>query len=59
MWDLPRPGMEPASPALASRFFTIEPPGKIDFRFLEISIFLSFFPTYSKGHSNISNEIVM
>ena len=26
--DLPDPGMEPASPALASRFFTTEPPGK-------------------------------
>ena len=24
--DLPRPGMEPLPPALASRFFTIEPP---------------------------------
>ena len=26
--DLPGPRMEPKSPALASRFFTIEPPGK-------------------------------
>jgi len=26
--DLPDPGMEPASPALASGFFTTEPPGK-------------------------------
>ena len=26
--DLPDPGMEPASPALAGRFFTTEPPGK-------------------------------
>ena len=25
--DLPDPGMEPASPALAGRFFTTEPPG--------------------------------
>ena len=28
MWDLPGPGMEPVSPALAGRFFTTEPPGK-------------------------------
>ena len=27
-WDLPDPGIEPASPALAGRFFTTEPPGK-------------------------------
>ena len=26
--DLPYPGIEPTSPALASRFFTTEPPGK-------------------------------
>ena len=26
--DLPSPGVEPASPALASRFFPTEPPGK-------------------------------
>ena len=28
MWDLPRPGLEPVSPALASRFSTTAPPGK-------------------------------
>ena len=28
MWDLPRPGLEPVSPALAGRFLTTEPPGK-------------------------------
>ena len=27
--DLPDPGIEPASPALASRFFTTEPLGKL------------------------------
>ena len=26
--DLPDPGVEPMSPALADRFFTTEPPGK-------------------------------
>ena len=28
MWDLPDPGMEPVSPAVAGGFFTTEPPGK-------------------------------
>ena len=28
MWDLPRPGLEPGSPALAGRFSTTAPPGK-------------------------------
>ena len=28
MWDLPRPGLEPVSPALADRFLTTMPPGK-------------------------------
>ena len=28
MWDLPRWGIEPMSPALADGFFTTEPPGK-------------------------------
>ena len=28
MWDLPRPGLEPVSPALASRLSTTAPPGK-------------------------------
>ena len=28
MWDLPRPGLEPMSPALAGGFSTTAPPGK-------------------------------
>ena len=28
MWDLPRPGLEPASPVLAGRLSTTAPPGK-------------------------------
>ena len=27
MWDLPGPGLEPVSPALAGGFLTTEPPG--------------------------------
>ena len=33
MWDLPRPGLEPVSPALAGRFSTTAPPGKTFFLF--------------------------
>ena len=40
MWDLPRPGLEPVSPALAGRFSTIAPPGKpplfVDFLMMAI-----------------------
>ena len=28
MWDLPGPGIEPVSPALAGGFLTTAPPGK-------------------------------
>ena len=28
MWDLPRPGLEPVSPALAGGFLATVPPGK-------------------------------
>ena len=28
LWDLPRPGIEPVSPALQGRFLTTGPPGK-------------------------------
>ena len=30
MWDPPRPGLEPVSPALAGRLSTTAPPGKPD-----------------------------
>ena len=29
MWDLPGPGLEPVSPALAGGFLTTVPPGKL------------------------------
>ena len=28
--DLPNPGIKPMSPPLADRFFTTDPPGKLD-----------------------------
>ena len=33
MWDLPRPGLEPVSPALAGRLSTTAPPGKPQFHY--------------------------
>ena len=33
-WDLPRPGLEPAFPALAGRLSTTAPPGKPEALFL-------------------------
>ena len=35
MWDLPRPGLEPVSPALAGRFSTTAPPGKPNISYLK------------------------
>ena len=37
MWDLPGPGLEPVSPALADGFLTTAPPGK------SLSLTLFFF----------------
>ena len=37
MWDLPRPGHEPVSPALAGKFLTTVPPGKPYFFFKSFS----------------------
>ena len=34
--DLPDPGLEPVSPALAGEFFTTEPPGKPGFHIASI-----------------------
>ena len=36
MWDLPRPGLEPVSPALAGRLSTTAPPGKPCLHYLNI-----------------------
>ena len=41
MWNLPRPGHEPVSPALAGRFSTTAPPGKPKFIFFNRHIFLT------------------
>ena len=43
--ELPNPGIEPVSTALAGGFFTTEPPG----RSLETRIYFVFFPRISPG----------
>ena len=40
MWDLPRPGLEPVSPALAGRLSTTAPPGKPNPSFLISLLYL-------------------
>ena len=48
MWDLPGPGLEPVSPALAGRFLTTEPPGKsVGIKFFTLSfskVFIGIAP---------------
>ena len=39
IWDPPRPGLEPVTPALAGRFSTTAPPGKPHLFLLSISFF--------------------
>ena len=46
MWDLPRPGLEPVSPALAGRFSTTVPPGKP----CPIPFFKNFIDVYFIHH---------
>ena len=43
MWDPPRPGLEPASPALAGRFSTTAPPGKPWISFFNLFILSIYF----------------
>ena len=43
MWDLPRPGLEPTSPALAGGFLTTAPPGKPWIYLFLIIFFLIFY----------------
>ena len=43
MWDLPRPGLEPVSPALAGKLSTTAPPEKRPSYFLYIRVELLSF----------------
>ena len=43
MWDLPRPGLEPVSPALTGRFSTTAPPGKPCWKIFFLNLFIYLF----------------
>ena len=42
MWDLPRPGLEPVSPALAGGLSTTAPPGKPHYQFFKTGLLIKF-----------------
>ena len=48
MWDLPRPGLEPMSPALAGRFSTTVPPGK--------PLYINFYSGFIHDHRNLGGK---
>ena len=50
MWDPPRPGLEPVSPALAGRFSTTAPPGK------PFPLFLCCFLCNLEAHIQHQND---
>ena len=54
MWDLPGPGLEPVSPALAGGFLTTAPPGKSP---AIISSNIFFFPILSHISFRLSNKV--
>ena len=45
MWDPPRPGLEPVSPALAGRFPTTAPPGKPCSPYFKVSSLAPLIPS--------------
>ena len=56
MWDLPGPGLEPVSPALAGGFLTTVPPGKPPVWFYSqftIKIFFSLFLLIPEADTNV------
>ena len=55
MWDLPRPGPEPASPAPAGRPSTTAPPGKPFTDFFNLSYVYMYTDTHTHSHNNISS----
>ena len=50
LWDLPRSGIKPMSPALAGGFFTTEPLGKTPSFFLYLIILTYYFQIYIISH---------
>ena len=56
MWDLPRPGLEPVSPALAGRLSTTAPPGKPCSNFKEHFQQGEFTWTYGRGTPTVLQD---
>ena len=54
MWDLPGPGLEPVSPALAGGFLTTVPPGKSH---LSIDLTKGVKDLYTEHHRTLLKEI--
>ena len=46
--DLPDPGIEPMSPALAGEFFTTEPPGKLRIKYPQVNNGMHIFETLAR-----------
>ena len=46
MWNCPRPGIRPMSPALAGNFLTTEPPGKSKICFVDATVFTVHFGAF-------------
>ena len=55
MWDLPGPGLEPVSPALAGRFLTTAPPGKSPHLFLNTDSKLYKLKRFGTFHFSLKN----
>ena len=55
MWDLPRPGLEPVSPALAGGFLTTAAPGKSHLLILYSSL-IWYIESFLKGGGKEKNE---
>ena len=53
MWDLPGPGLKPVSPALAGRFLTTAPPGKLRTIALDIDYSMNYKAIINITMSNI------
>ena len=58
MWDLPRPGLEPVSPALAGRFSTTAPPGKPVHFFVGLLFFNIIFVGFSYVDTSSRNLVI-
>ena len=58
MWDPPRPGLEPVSPALAGRFSTTAPPGKPALPILSVTGIFNFCQSGQKSKKEMSCPLI-